>query len=421
MNNTLQETDLGIRSEAKTYDVVFAWNYVKWGGAQIYILSIIRNAPDNWRFTLLIPRNSKPDLIKFFEPYDVEIDFLDSSAYEGPVDGLGQKFTRRLHHLRSELEMYRRLKNYDPQTTIIHIDAAPWQDWILLFLLTLRFNIFFTLHNAIATTEISKRRRGIWKWRLNFLMGRKKFNMFAANRNAIDSMKFYLPSEEVERITLTRATINPVEINTIFRKPVDRGTLRERYGVAREKFMVLCLGQFVDRKGRWIFLEAAREILEGHNDIEFVWIAPQPATPEEIEKINGYGLGDSFRIILSAEIGPSREDVLTFFRAADVFALPSLWEGLPISILEALALGVPTISTNVNAIPEAVRDAETGLLIEPGDSGQLAEAILRLRNDQELREDLARKGREFVLENFDERDAATIALRAYEGCFANDR
>jgi hypothetical protein len=170
LKNTLQESDSISRSQTAIYHVIYAWNYLQWGGAQIYLLSIIRNAPPSWRFTLLIPRNSKPDLIRFFDPYGVQIDYIDASIYEGPAESLGQKIKRRWCLFRAELAMYRGLRKYGPEGSVIHIDSAPWQDWILLFLLTLRSNVFFTLHNAIATTQISNRRARIWRWRLNFLM-----------------------------------------------------------------------------------------------------------------------------------------------------------------------------------------------------------------------------------------------------------
>ena len=71
-----------------------------------------------------------------------------------------------------------------------------------------------------------------------------------------------------------------------------------------------------------------------------------------------------------------RFDVLTFFRIADVFALPSFIEGLPITLLETMGLGICSISTNINAIPEAIKNMETGILIESGNSKELTEAIL---------------------------------------------
>lgn len=400
--------------------MIYAWNYLRWGGAQIYLLSIIRNAPENWKFTFLIPRNSKPDLIRFFEPYGVNFDFLDRSIYEEEAGTIGRKIVRQWSRIRAEMAMYSRLSKYDPSSSVIHIESAPWQSWLFLFLLTSRANVFVTLHNAL-TTDVPPWRASLWRKRLRSLVKRRRFHLFAANRDAIDKMKFFLSAWEVEKITLTRAAINPAEIDSALAENIDRPALREKHGLSPDKFLVLCIGQFIDRKGRWVFLEAAREVLKARGDIEFVWIAPERPEAADAKRMEEFGLGDSFRLILSADIGASRLELLGFFRAADIFALPSLWEGLPISILEAMAIGLPTISTNVNAIPEAVRNNETGVLIEPGNAAELAQAVLRLRDDGPLRERLSRDGREHVLKYFDERDAARVALDAYEESLNNER
>ena len=185
--------------------------------------------------------------------------------------------------------------------------------------------------------------------------------------------------------------------------------------------MVLCVGQFIDRKGRWIFLEAAREVLATNTDISFVWLTPKLPSAEDQKRIDGFELGDRFHLVLSETLGKDRHDVLTFFRIADAFALPSYVEGLPIALLEAMALERPSISTNVYAIPEAVKNFETGLLIEAGGAHALAEAILTLKNDPALRARLGRNGHEYVIEHFDERDAAASAIEAYEEAMANGR
>jgi len=110
---------------------------------------------------------------------------------------------------------------------------------------------------------------------------------------------------------------------------------------------------------------------------------------------------------------------LRFFRIADAFTLPSFVEGLPIALLEAMAIGIPSISTDMNAIPEAIIDRETGIVIEAGDSDALAKRILDLKNNPSLRQRLSANGRAHVLENFDEREASRIAIDAYRECFAN--
>ncbi len=90
---------------------------------------------------------------------------------------------------------------------------------------------------------------------------------------------------------------------------------------------------------------------------------------------------------------------------------------MPISLLEAMALGIPSISTNVNAIPEAVKHLETGWLIEAGDADHLALAINTLKNDKNLREKISKNGRDFVLANFNEKVVAKIALERYKESF----
>ena len=87
---------------------------------------------------------------------------------------------------------------------------------------------------------------------------------------------------------------------------------------------------------------------------------------------------------------------------------------MPIALLEAMSLGIPSISTNINAIPEAVRNNDTGILIEAGKSDELVRAIKRLKSDPFLRAKLSERGKDFVVENFDERVCAKIVLESYE-------
>ncbi len=91
-------------------------------------------------------------------------------------------------------------------------------------------------------------------------------------------------------------------------------------------------------------------------------------------------------------VGP-QEDVAPFLHAMDLFILPSLTEGFPITILEAMAAGRPVIATSVGGIPEAVRDGETGILVPPRNPGRLAEAVIGLMDAPELAARMGEKGR----------------------------
>jgi glycosyltransferase involved in cell wall biosynthesis len=85
---------------------------------------------------------------------------------------------------------------------------------------------------------------------------------------------------------------------------------------------------------------------------------------------------------------------------ADIFALPSFAEGIPVALMEAMAMEVPCVSTAITGIPELVRSETDGILVAPADEDQLAAALARLIDDPDRRERLGRAGRRRVAENF---------------------
>ena len=123
----------------------------------------------------------------------------------------------------------------------------------------------------------------------------------------------------------------------------------------------------------------------------------RPALEAEIDRL---GLSDHVELL------GTRDDVPELLASSDVFVLSSDSEGLPMSVLEAMAAGLPVIASAVGGVPEAVRDGETGALVPPGDSAALARALRRLVADPALRERLGDAGRrrveqEFSLERFE--------------------
>lgn len=107
-------------------------------------------------------------------------------------------------------------------------------------------------------------------------------------------------------------------------------------------------------------------------------------------------------------------DVRPVMQAADILVLPSDAEGLPVSLLEAMACGLPCVATRVGGVPEALVDGETGLLIPPGDPDSLAAAILRLFKTPGLRAALSHKARERVLERYSLQEMALRTGALYQ-------
>jgi len=120
------------------------------------------------------------------------------------------------------------------------------------------------------------------------------------------------------------------------------------------------------------------------------------------------------RVVL---LGP-RLDVPRLLALADVFALPSVSEGMPIAIMEAMAFGLPVVATAVDGTPEVVFNGETGILVPPRSPARLAQALAALIEDAALRKKLGENGRARVEREFTDRAMARRVDELYRGLLA---
>ncbi len=398
--------------------IYFLWTYVEWGGAQIYLISIMKRARPTWDVVVILPRNSLPDILNYLEGINVRYEFLNVCLDNGEASTVKRKLQRQWRRIHAEFTSFRYLLRYNLSENILHIETAPWQSWIFLTALAMRrANVFVTMHNFLP--KAAPWREFVWKVRLHFVSRLPGFHIFTSNQDTKNKLKEWVEAKFWESIKVTYTAVDPSEIEGALNAEIDVAATRRRLGIEQNRFLVLCVGQFIDRKGRWVFLEAATQVLNIDKDVAFAWLTPTMPGEADLTRIEDYGLDGSFQLIRSESAGRERPDILNFFRIADVFALPSFIEGLPISLLEAMALGLPCISTNVYAIPEAIMHRETGLLIPAGDPAALAAAIIELKNDPLLRKKLSTAGSEFVLNTFDERTTAKIAISKYKECFKN--
>jgi glycosyltransferase involved in cell wall biosynthesis len=400
----------------KPRQVIYVWNYLEWGGAQVYFLGIASQIKDRTAVRFVFPKGTNRQFINFCEKLGLEYEFIETVADLKPAAGLKRKLERHRNKIKSEYQLLKYLKKFDFRDSVLHIELTPWQSAFALAVLCRRAGqVFITMHNALP--PVSKWRFLLWKLKFSFITRFANFHIFPSNKDAKKSLRPFVSNEFLEKTVVTYTNVNPDEVEAALSTELDRENILEKFGMPKDKILVFCLGQFIDRKGRWVFLEAARKLLKNASDIVFVWISNSILTAEESAKIESYGLGADFFLIKSEDVGAEHIDLMKFLRLADIYTLPSFVEGLPISLLEAMALGIPGISTNVYAIPEAIKDGETGILIEAGDSEALAEAIETLKNDEQLRKKLGQNGRAWVLANFNEKTVAEIAFQSYKESF----
>jgi sugar transferase (PEP-CTERM/EpsH1 system associated) len=111
-------------------------------------------------------------------------------------------------------------------------------------------------------------------------------------------------------------------------------------------------------------------------------------------------LAKSLGLVDAVTFAGSRPDVAEILATLDVFVLPSLWEGMPNTVLEAMSVGLPVVATAVGGTPEVVVDGQTGILVPPQEPARLAEAIMLLLQDPEFGRKLGRVGRARVMSQF---------------------
>jgi len=161
----------------------------------------------------------------------------------------------------------------------------------------------------------------------------------------------------------------------------------------------------VDRhKGLEVLVEALRQLPQAHG----VVVGEGPELPALRKLAEARGVGER---LVTTGFDPEPRAALQGF---DVFVLPSRFESLPLSILEAMSAGLPVVASEVGSVPEAVLDGETGLLVPAGDAAALAGAMGRLLDDPDLRRRMGERGQELARERF---SAARMA-RDYERLYA---
>lgn len=398
-----------MRPEKRT--IYFVWNYLRWGGAQVYFLSVIKRTCHDWNIVVILPKDSSKEFLGFLEELGAKCIFLEKSIDLEPAQGVGQILSRQLLRIRSEFAIFKLLRSAGIKGEIVHIEAAPWQSWQLItMLLLLGAHVFVTLHTFRLEGSII--RKLVWKARMQFVSRLPRFHAFASNVYAKERYRTWFARSFASDVKVTYTAVDPVQIAEAAAANA-RGRLREQFEISETDKVVLTVGQFVDLKGRWDLLDAAADITSIRDDVVFVWLMQDAMDEEAVRRVEDYGLGERFRPITSAEAGGSRQRILEFFSVADIFVLPSHLEGLPIALLEAMALEIPSISTNIYAIPEAIIDGRTGLLVEPRRPDQLSEAILKLLNDENLCRSLAREGSRRVLSTFDEGTSAGTVIAEY--------
>jgi glycosyltransferase involved in cell wall biosynthesis len=171
-------------------------------------------------------------------------------------------------------------------------------------------------------------------------------------------------------------------------------TLRERLGLDQNARVVGTVGSLYPVKGHKYLIDAAVHVVRRCPDVTFL-IVGRGRLREELEaQASGLGVAPYIRFL------GHRDDVRDLLDVCDAFVLPSLSEGMPLALLEAMAAGVPTVATRVGGVGEVLEDGKSGLLVPPGESHAVAESLVTLLEDRTLATEIGEFAREVVARRY---------------------
>lgn len=247
--------------------------------------------------------------------------------------------------------------------------------------------IISTIHNSLKDYEVSPLKRWVYALlsRLTLSLVHRIICVSDANRRDLIEE---CPAAEAK----TQTVYNGVDPSAFPSRP-DRQKVRQELGITQGPVLVT-IGRLTEQKGHRYLLRAFPGLLSTWPQLCCVFVGEGELHDALHHLAIDLGVERACRFV------GVREDIADILAAADLFVLPSLSEGFPFVLLEALAMGRPVVASRVNGVPELIEDHKTGLLVPPRDPQALARAVREMLSDPAAASKLGAAGRALVQERF---------------------
>jgi len=219
-------------------------------------------------------------------------------------------------------------------------------------------------------------------------------------------------SEAVQRyaeemgVNPSKISVVPNAVDTLKFHP--SSTPRKRDSIVNVGFV----GRLVSNKGPQLLIEAVPQIIRNCSNVQFQIVGQGPMLKKLQQRARQLSVEDVVRFLGNV---PS---MVEFLQSCDIVVRPSLTDGMPLTVLESMACGIPTVASRVGGTPEILQDGYTGYLVEPRSIDQLASRVSSLTADSKLRAKMGSRARRFVERYYSWKRVAERVVRVYESTIA---
>ena len=279
---------------------------------------------------------------------------------------------------------------------------------LLAMLAALFAGINIRIH--MFTGQVWGSRRGLMRW---ILKSTDRITALAATHVLTDSFtqRIYLINERViseeKSSVIASGSISGVDLERFKPDNILRKEVREKFGIPMNELVFLFMARLTRDKGALVMAEAFSRFVDQGGEGHLIIVGPDE---EKVGQMMIKLLGDSLSKVHFEDYTRCPEK---FMAAADVFCLPSYREGFGTVLINAAAIGIPAIASRIYGSEEAIQENVTGLLIEAGNSLELAEKMLLLAENADLRSELGTKARQRAEDVFSESTVTSAVLEFY--------
>ena len=341
--------------------------------------------------TKLNRQRYEPAVVSLWGRLECDLDrLLEEARVEVRYLGKRPGFDYRMYH-----RLHRALRESNPDVVHTHLHVLRYA--LPSLLVFKRASLLHTVHN-LAEREIEAGMRWIQSWAFNHGI----VPVAVAEEVAISVKRRY-------GMQRCRVISNGIPTDHYARPQTSRREWRKREGFDENDVLFVCVARFAVQKNHTLLLNAFAEGPAPDPTAHLVLVG-EGVLRESLEE-QTHKLGLTRRVHFLGV----RSDIPEVLGAMDVFALSSDYEGNPLSVMEAMAAGLPVVATAVGSVPNLLENGREGFIVQPGNSQDLSNAMSLLSGNRELRQSLGKAAARRARENFD----VSAMVQAYEKMYEN--